>query len=437
MLIRAAAVALALLLPTAALAQPKAPPPREVVSRTAKAIEDLYFDPARAGAIAADLRKETAAGKYDGLTDPRDLATALTDRLRPLDHHFSVTWDPSRPPPRQGPGPGPGLAGGPPPGPSPEEEAEEARIAYGFGRVEMLPGAIGYINMSEFADFDADDAPARQAVDAALTLISGADAVIIDLRFNGGGSPAMVGYLVSAFTPKGADIFNTFHSRQGTQSEGPATWYAHPRTDVPVFILVSGRTGSAAESFPYTMQAAKRAVVVGETTGGAANPGGPAPLGDGFSIFISRGAPINPITKANWEGGGVKPDVAVPAADALDRARILALEAVLAKTPNGPFARDSRWTLEALKAQAAPAVAYARADYLGSYGPVSIVEEGGRMLVKRQGRPGWAVSPLGGDTFFDSVNLTRRAVFERDASGKVVAFEVMGPSGPGARYRRD
>ncbi|MDO9338503.1 MAG: S41 family peptidase [Caulobacter sp.] len=432
MLIRAAAFALALLTPAAALAQ-SAPPPREVAARAAKAIEDLYFDPARAGAIAADLRKEAAAGKYDRLTDPRDLATTLTDRLRPLDGHFSVTYDPGRRQPRPGPGP----AGGPPPGPIAEDEAGEARIAYGFGRVEMLPGAIGYINMSAFADFASDDAPARRAADAALTLVSGADAVIIDLRFNGGGSPAMVGYLASAFTPRGAEIFNTFHSREGTESEAPATWSARPRTDVPVFILVSGRTGSAAESFPYTLQAARRAVVVGEPTGGAANPGGPADLGDGFSIFISRGAPINPITRANWEGVGVKPDVAVPAAEALGRAHILALEAVLAKSPNGPFAQDSRWTLEALKAQAAAPVAYARGDYLGTYGPVSVIEEGGRMLIKRQGRPGWAVTALGGDVFFDTVTLARRAVFERDADGRVVALEVKGPTGPVARYRRD
>jgi hypothetical protein len=441
MLIRAAALALALLLPTAAVAAP-APAPREVVTRTAKAIEDLYFDPAKAKAIAADLRKEAAAGRYDALTDPRDLATALSDRLRPLDHHFGVSYQPPGPGAARagGPGPAPGAASGPPsgppPGPSPEDEAFDRRANYGFRKVEVLPGGVGYIEMRQFADFQTDTDPARAAVDAALTLVSGADAVIIDLRDNGGGSPAMVGYLVSAFTPKDADIYNVFHSREGTESEAPATPYAHPRLDVPLYILVSGRTGSAAEALPYTLQAARRAIVVGETTGGAANPGSPAPLGDGFSIFISRGSPINAVTKANWEGTGVKPDIPVPAAQALDRARTLALEAILAKAPDSPTAKDSRWALEAIRAQADPP-AVIRADYLGAYGPMTILEQGNRLILQRGTRPPRVLLPLGGDVFFVESDPALRVVFERDAAGKVAAFGMDSSSGPGGRYRRD
>ena len=72
---------------------------------------------------------------------------------------------------------------------------------------------------------------------AALQLLSDSDAVIIDLRGNGGGSPAMVGYLTSAFTPKGADIYNTFHSRDGTFSEAPRDWYPSPRLDVKLRVF--------------------------------------------------------------------------------------------------------------------------------------------------------------------------------------------------------
>lgn len=427
MLIRAAAVALALLLPATALAQ-QAPPPREVVTRTAKAIEDLYFDPAKGAAIAADLRKEAAAGQYDKLTDPRDLATALSTRLRPLDHHFSVSYRPGAP------GPGPGGPG--PRQPDADYEAALRRSNYGFKEVKLLPGGIGYIQLSQFADFEAEGDPAKAAADAALALVANADALIIDLRDNGGGSPAMVGYLVSAFTPKDAPIYNVFHSRRGTNDETPPVWYVKPRLDTPVYILTSGRTGSAAEAFPYTLQAAKRATIVGEATGGAANPGGPAPLGDGYAIFISRGSPVNPITKANWEGAGVQPDVKVTAAEALDTAQVLALEAIL-KTAKGPVANDSRWALEALKSRAAPA-AYAKADYLGGYGDVAIVEQDGKLAVKRGRRPAWTLAPLGKDVFYAEVDPARRVVFERDPTGKVVAFEIVGSLQPGGqRLRRD
>jgi hypothetical protein len=435
MLIRAVAVALALLLPSVALAQ-SPPPPREVVGRAAKAIEDLYFDPAKGAAIAADLRKEAAAGQYDALTDPRDLATALSTRLRPLDHHFNVSWRPGE----AGPGPAPrmrpppGAEGGPPP--RPVYDPATKRSNYGFRKVEMLPGGVGYVQLNQFVGFAGDGDGPKAAADAALTLLANADALIIDLRDNGGGSPAMVGYLVSAFTPKDAKIYNVFHSREGTEDESPPVFYANPRLDTPVYILTSGRTGSAAEALPYTLQAAKRATIVGEATGGAANPGGPAPLGDGYAIFISRGSPVNPITRSNWEGAGVQPDVKVPAAEALDAAQVLALEAILAKA-DGPVANDSRWALEALKARTAPP-AYAKADYIGSFGDVDIAEENGKLVVKRGRRPAWALQPLGKDVFYAEVDPGRRVVFERDAAGKVVAFEITSSLQPGGqRLRRD
>lgn len=434
MLIRTAAIALALLAPTVALAQTP-PPPREVVTRTAKAIEDLYFDPAKGAAIAADLRKEAAAGKYDSLTDPRDLATTLSDRLRPLDHHFGVSYRPAAP----GPGPTASGPGGPGPGPrQPDADYEAAlrRGNYGFKEARLLTGGVGYIQISQFADFEADNDAAKAAADAALAMVGNADALIIDLRDNGGGSPAMVGYLVSAFTPKNAPIYNVFHSRQGTDNETPPVWYATPRLEVPIYVLTSGRTGSAAEALPYTLQAAKRAVIVGEATGGAANPGGPAPLGDGYAVFISRGSPVNPITKSNWEGAGVQPDVKVPAAAALDTAQVLALEAIL-KTAKGPAANDSRWALEALKAGVAPPP-YAKADYIGGYGEVAIAEENGKLVVKRGRRPAWAIAPLGKDAFYAEVDPTRRVIFERDPAGKVIAFEITTAMQPGGqRLRRD
>ena len=122
--------------------------------------------------------------------------------------------------------------------------------------VRILPGNIGYLDLAFFAGFDFADrnAPPRVAIDAALALLQWTDAVVIDLRDNGGGSPAMVGYLTSAFTPRGADIYNTFHSRQGTSSEAPLDWHPAPRLDVPLYVLGSsmfGATLAAALGLPY------------------------------------------------------------------------------------------------------------------------------------------------------------------------------------------
>lgn len=423
--------------PTAAAVSPEAArtDPRAATLGIAQAIEDRYWDPAKGKAVADDLRAAAARGEFDRYTDPRDLAQALTARLQPKDHHFAVVW-PMDPPQGRGPGPGPGPGAGP----GVRGENPFARRGnYGFRQVSVLPGNIGYIEMSGFADFDPSDpqAPARAAADAALALVANTDAVIIDLRDNGGGSPAMVGYLASAFVPKGADVYNVFHSREGTRSEAPQVPYARPRLDVPVYVLVSARTGSAAEAFPYTLLAARRAEVVGEQTGGAANPGGMVPAGNRFAVFVSGGSPINPVTKGNWEGAGIAPTVPVPAAEALDKARLMILAGLLKAGQPPEIARDTQWALDGLTAELAAPLSVPMADYVGIYGGATVSADGAVLSYQRGKRPPWRLVALGGDVFTVKGQPSRRLTFERSSDGKVVALGIETTDGPGQRLRKE
>ncbi|BCW88308.1 hypothetical protein sos41_14470 [Alphaproteobacteria bacterium SO-S41] len=418
----AAALVYGLLGASTALA---APAPRGGVGDVAAAIEAHYFDPAKAKSIADDLRSAAANGAFDALTDPRDLAQTLTTKLKPLDAHFNVEW--------QGDTPAPESVPGSPPGPRRSYDDELRRTNYGFRKTEILTGNIGLIEMSGFAGFNAKGDPARLAVDAALQSVAHADAIIIDLRQNGGGSPAMVGYLASAFVAPGADIYNVFHGREGTRSEAPSEPYAAPRTDVPVFILISGRTGSAGEAFPYTFQAAKRATIVGEASAGAANPGGTVVTPSGFAVFVSDGSPINPVTGGNWEGTGVIPDVAVPAASALDKGYELALEAALARGLPETETMDVRWTLEAIRA---PKLDFTAADYAGTYDDVTITAGDGTLISTRGKRPPTTLKPLAADLFFVADHPERRVHFERDAAGNVVLMELQTSSGDALRLHR-
>jgi Peptidase family S41 len=407
--------------------------PRAVVEQIATLIQNNYFDPTRADAIAGELRSNAQAGQFDTLRDPRHLAAELTERLQKFDRHFRLTWSP-------GERPAPGRSDPAAAGPTLSLETLERRNAYGFHRVEMLPGAIGYIDLRTFADFSFANAeePPRQAADAALALVSSADAVIIDLRNNGGGSPSMVGYLVSAFTAPDADIYNTFHRRDGLESERPKTSYPKPRLDIPLYILISGRTASAAESTAYTLHAAKRAVVVGEVSAGAANPGGEFPVGDGFNIFISTATAINPITGTNWEGLGVKPDVPVAPERALERAEILALEVVLAKEPNGAATVETRWILETLRVEEAsvPPVGPPLSDYVGTYEGASIIAQHAQLALARGRRPPWPLIRVRGDVFAVRDEPFRRILFERDSAHKVTRFQLVRAGGPSAWFLR-
>lgn len=384
--------------------------PRIATEEIAAAIEENFYDAERGTEIAADLRREAAAGTYGALTEPYALASALSRRLAPLDGHFRVNWTGAQPS-------GDAAAPGPAFAPEPEYSWQDIvrRNGWGFAAAEILPGNIGYIEMSNFANIDFDDPadPARRAADAALALTAAADALIIDLRENGGGAPSMVGYLASAFTPADADIYNVFHSRQGTTSEAPGVYYPQPDLERPVYVLTSARTASAGEALPYTLQAAERATIVGEATAGGANPGGTIDTASGFSIFVSSGSPINPVTGGNWEGTGVQPDVAVPADEALLEAQRLALRQVVA---DGDAGTDSRWALEALDARRGGAVAgqsgFAR--YAGDYGDYRLVAADGTLRLQRGKHPVRQLLPLGEDLFYDAETPTTRYRFLGD-----------------------
>ena len=107
--------------------------------------------------------------------------------------------------------------------------------------------------------------------------------------------------------------------------------------DKPVYVLTSHDTFSAAEEFTYNLKNLKRATIVGETTGGGAHPGGPRRINRHFAVWVPAGRAINPITKTNWEGTGIEPDVKVEGRLALKTAHLDALRTLQ------KGATDAKW----------------------------------------------------------------------------------------------
>lgn len=420
--------------------------PRDDVGEIAVLIQDYYFDTQRAEKVVAELRRDANAGTFDRLTDPNDLAFELTRQLKKVDAHFNVIWE--APPGAAAPSTagaetaaggarGAGAPSGMQPVPPEAFETLDRRANFGFRKVERLPGNIGYIDLASVAniDFTQADSPARRAADAALALVRGTDAIILDVRENGGGAPSMVGYLVSAFVEPGRDVFNVFHSRSGTESERPAVAYPDPMLTVPLYVLTSARTASAAEAIAYTLQTCGRAKVVGEHSAGAANPGMMFRTPHGFAVFVSTGAPRNPINGRSWEGGGVQPDTDVPAARALMRAQGVALEGVLAGPIVGFERVDAQWALDALRVNTHPYKPSALPGYAGSYGPYEIKLVSGALESKRGLQPALKLVPLQKDLFFPEGDPSRRYVFIRKKDD-IVALEVRRSRGDGQHLNR-
>jgi hypothetical protein len=208
-------------------------------------------------------------------------------------------------------------------------------------------------------------------------------------------------------------LVNTFHWREGdrvvefkTTDLGDLAYGAHK----PVFVLTSPGTFSGGEELSYDLQALKRAVIVGEVTGGGANPGGPVPLGHQFVVNMPSGHPVNPITGTNWEGIGVKPDIPVPSATALSRAHTLAIERLTVEAPD-PASRSMlnavAMKLESIEqANSAGVTRLTNAVLLGTYvleaGPgatVTILEKEGRLVQRVDGFSDVALIFLNGNRY--------------------------------------
>jgi retinol-binding protein 3 len=320
---------------------------KQVIESVLKRLDDAYVFPEVAKAMEKSINDRVAAGAYDQISSSRTFAETLTKDLQAIskDKHLRVRYSHEVIPERQ-----------PRSEPSAEQRDQERRdmswMNYGFEKVERLRGNTGYIAFRGFFGPELGG----DAVAAAMNFVAGTDALIIDLRQNGGGDPAMVALICSyLFGPEPVHL-NDLYWREGNRTEEFWT-----RKEVPgkrylnrdVYVLTSKYTFSGAEEFAYNLKNLKRATIVGETTGGGAHPGGGFRINDHFGMFVPMGRAISPITKTNWEGTGVKPDVEVPADQALTVARLMALKKSLPTLTNPGFKEGVQGEIDKLEKEVA------------------------------------------------------------------------------------
>jgi retinol-binding protein 3 len=296
------------------------------VAGAAALLDTFYVFPDVAKRMGDSLRVRLARKEYDRYTNGVTFAMRLDDDLAEVAHdkHLHVNYSARALPPDAS-----HPAGAPPPAPSPEDQAREREfldgINCGFVKVEQLPGNVGYIKFNMFGDTDICAATAS----AAMTFVASTRALIIDMRENGGGSPGMVAFVSSYLFDRRTHLNDLWTRRTGETKEFWTSDSVSGRRfggTKPIYVLTSARTFSGAEEFTYNLKNLKRATIVGETTGGGAHPVSGHRIDEHFMIGVPFARAINPITHTNWEGVGVKPDIAVPANDALETAQRLLRE---------------------------------------------------------------------------------------------------------------
>jgi len=296
----------------------------------------------------------------------------------------------------------------------------DRRDNFGFRKVEILPGNIGYLKFNHFTDAKYGGATAI----AAMNFLANVDALIIDLRDNGGGNPSQIQLITSYFFDEPQHLNDFFIRASGETHQFWTPDYVQGKrlVDQPIYILTSNYTFSGAEEFTYNLKNMERATVIGDTTGGGAHPTDRFAYATlGVMASIPFGKAVNPITKTNWEGTGVAPDIAVPSDEALDVAKLEAFKKLLENPRNDEHRAFLQWYVTAMEAIRNPmTISMADMhDYVGDYGPRHIRIENNKLIYQRDDREPYVMQPVGNDMFLLPDLLRFRIQFERDTSGNV------------------
>lgn len=297
-----------------------------VIDGAVAALNETYVFPETAKKMEEAVKAHQKKGDYDSITDGDDFAKRLTDDFQAVSHdkHLHVMFSPAPLPDMEAQRPDPKRQD--------EERKDLERVNCGFNKAEILEGNVGYLKF----DFFADPGICGPTAVAAMNFLGNTDAIIFDLRENGGGDPKMVAF-VSSYLFAERTHLNDLWTRKGaiTDQYWTLPYVPGKRLDgKPAFVLTSKNTFSGGEEFTYNLKTLKRATIVGETTGGGAHPVRGHRITEHFGIGVPFARAINPITQTNWEGTGVEPDVKVAAADALTTVQKLAAEKLAPKPAN-------------------------------------------------------------------------------------------------------
>ncbi len=383
---------------------------KEIIDSVCMALDSVYVFPAVAMDMGDHVRELYKKGEYKELTSTREFTRKLTEDLRSIsnDRHIGVRYMADEDLQRL-------TQDSIPETERQRMKRQRQRDNSGWKEVKILPGNVGYVDLRGF--YDTEDAGLTAI--AAMNFLAHTDAVIFDLRQNGGGLPSMI-QLVSSYLFDESKHLNSFYIRaEDTVEQFWTQKYVHgPKmVDADVYILTSERTFSAAEEFTYNLKHMERATVVGETTGGGAHPvEGHFFANLNISMSVPFGRAINPITGTNWKGTGIEPHIECPQEEALDIAYAEALKSIRDRL-NEDEAFEVNWVLEGLEAKNnSPNIDISSLKhYAGGYGPRTIRYENGQLLYQREPNPPMVMIPMSETLFqFDEIDYFRLEVVLND-----------------------
>ncbi len=391
----------------------------------------VFLDTAKS--VKASLEKNLKAGLYDKIDDPNEFAQQITKDIQGITHDKHLRF-----------GFNPGMAADLLKGDGEENPEMQKRYAeemkqgnYGFKKMEILAGNIGYLDLRGFNEASI----AKETGAAAMNFLANTNAIIFDLRENGGGDPNMVKFLCS-YLFEGKVHLNDLYYRKKNETEEYWTLETVPGKKMPnvdVYVLTSNYTFSGAEEFTYNLKNLKRATIIGENTGGGANPGGSVRITENFICFVPTGRAINPITKTNWEGTGIAPDIECKKEDALNVAQVEIYKKWISGAKSDEQKKKYEWAFDGLQATINP-VAVTNEEmqkYAGDYGPRKIYFENNQLIYERPGvLKKTKMIPITSTYFMLEGRDNFRVKFNTDGSGSVISLTGMYDDGAGEENKK-
>ena len=293
---------------------------KKIINSFADNLAKYYFFQDSVKMIVEKLNLAYENGMFSNITNDSLFAVSITKLVRETvsDNHLGVRYEKGlqmSSPNRMVPRPRDNNVPGNP------EMASNRRSPIEF---EILENNIGYLKITMF-----DEQPMFfDEIDKVFENVKETKALIVDLSNCRGGTPIGCNYVKSYLLQPNIRLTSYLWLIDGNVTETDS--YSLDRlkseryTEKPVFVLTGRTTFSAAENFCYDLQVLKRGIIVGVNTKGGANPGRAFPIGDSYSAFIPTGQSYNHITKTNWEGVGIIPDILTSEDEALSKAISLA-----------------------------------------------------------------------------------------------------------------
>jgi hypothetical protein len=367
----------------------------KILADVIQKIEKIYPFPEISEKIIAELNKQISNGYYDGINSPVDFATQVTNSLEEFgsDKHLDLIYNP---------GLAKALLEETSNGSDYTEEEAKIEISnnYGFKELKILDGNVGYLNLSVFFSTDY----AVKIADAAMAYFSNCNALIIDLRENGGGWGDMVVYLLAYFIDnKEPLVLNITESTLDSTiySEVVPTYVPGRKlADIPVYVLTSQVTASAAEAFTSHLKYFnKNTVIVGKKTKGAENPVEHIAVDENFVLQIPAWKKLYTGNPLVWEGIGIEPDIEVDREDALSTAYKNALQKLLKEASEQTAIEKYQWALDGLSASYDNADINTIKEYAGNYGKIQVEFKDDKLYYKTEGGLSTLLIPISDDYF--------------------------------------